>query len=535
MRIRNAPKAALLALALSACLFARPADAAALHYAGPSPVLTFDPHASTDFTTLGTVLNVYDTLVGRDQNLDLRPALATSWESVSPTVWRLKLRDGVTFTGGQPFTADDAKFSIERANAGGKGMLSQFLVSVDSVNVVDDHTIEIVTKYPDPLIPRWLTSVGMMSRAWAEEHDSVAATDLKSGVEEYATRHANGTGPYSLASWDATSGEIKLERNPNWWGKAEGNVTEATFSPISAAPTRVAALLSGNVDMIVGVPLQDVERIKGTAGFQVLQRPELRQMVVLMSPENPTAADTFDRDGKPLDKNPWADVRVRKAVSLAIDVKGIAEKIMRGHAKDTSIASMPGMEGYPADLDTPHEYDPEQSKALLAEAGYPNGFKTRLRCTNDRYANDEAVCRALASMLARVGIDTEPSPEPWATFVKDLVALKIDFLLLAAAPNGQTTFDMLQGTWMSRNPPNGAFNWSRWSSPEFDKAVDAMKAEFDPKKREDLTRKALEILRDQVGGVFLYQQYVTWGARDAIKTVVRPDNYVVLNAIEVAQ
>lgn len=283
------------------------------------------------------------------------------------------------------------------------------------------------------------------------------------------------------------------------------------------------------------MPLQDVERIASSEGYHVLQRPELRQMVLLMSPEGDTANDTFGPDGEPLDKNPWADVRVRRAVSLAIDVDAIVERIMRGHARANSIGSMPGMEGYPEDLDTPHEHDPEKARALLAEAGYPDGFRTRLRCTNDRYANDEAVCRAIASMLARVGIDTQPSPEPWASFVKDLVALDIDFMLLAAAPNGQTTFDLLQGTWMTREGPNGSFNWSLWSNPDFDAAVDAAKDEFDPQKRQDLLREALTILREDVGSVILYQQFVTWGARDTVETIVRPDNYVVLNAIQISE
>jgi peptide/nickel transport system substrate-binding protein len=520
----------LFAAALAA---AGAAEAKTLRFAGPSPILTLDPHSSADYNTLSILLNVYDTLVGRDQNLDLEPALATRWEAVSPTVWRFTIRQGVKFAEGQPLTAEDVKFSIDRANPKQTGMFTQFLASVDKVTAVDEHTVEFTTKAPDPLLPRWLTSIAIISKDWAMKHGAAVAPDLASGREQYTVRNANGTGPFRVERWDASSGTVVLRRSDTWWGKADGNVTEAIYTPIASAPTRIAALLSGNTDLVIALPIQDIPRVEAAANLKVLKRPELRHLLVLMSPQRDVPLDMWDKAGAPLKQNPWRDLRVRRAVAHAVNRDQIVARVMQGNARPSGIASMPGLADYQEDLDVPLKFDPDLSKKLLAEAGYPDGFKARLRCTNDRYPNDEAICRALASMLARIGIDVEPSPEPWSAFVKDLVNLNIDFALLAAAANGQTTYDMLQGTWMTRQGPDGNFNWLRWSDKEFDAAVTALKAEFDPAKRKALTRTALEIARDRVAGVFLHQQVLTWGVKKTIDASIRPDAYVVLKVVKV--
>jgi peptide/nickel transport system substrate-binding protein len=508
------------------------AEAKTLRWAGAAPILTLDPHSSSDVTTAGLIANVYEPLVGRDQNLDLEPGLATKWEVVTPTVWRFSLRTGVKFADGRPFTAEDAKFSIERANPPGGGMYAQFLATVDSVKVVDDATIDIATKTPDPLLPRWLASIAIMSKSWSTEHGSTEVTPLAATKDQHVVRNTNGTGPFTVASWDASSGVVTLKRNPAWWGKMDESITDAVYSPIGSAPTRVAALLSGNVDLVTSLPVQDVGRVEAAANLKVLKQVELRQMVLMMSPFRDVALDTWDNNGQPLKENPWRDVRVRKAVAHAVNVQQIVSRVMQGFAKPTALPTMAGLADYQPDMDVGPAFDPDLSKRLLAEAGYPNGFKVRLRCTNDRYPNDEAICRAVSSMLARAGIDAQPSPEPWSTFAKDLLGFNMDFILLAAAANGQTTYDMLQGTWMTREGRDGQFNWLRWSDKEFDTAVNGVKTEFDPAKRKALIRTALQIAKDKVAGVFLHQQMLTWGATKAIEASLRPDGYVILKAIQ---
>jgi peptide/nickel transport system substrate-binding protein len=256
-------------------------EAKTFRYAAASPILTLDPHASTDPVTMMVLMNVYEALVGRDQNLALVAGLATKWEATEPTTWRFTLRQGVHFDEGQPFTAADAKFSIERASG---GMFNQFTTNIADVVVVDDHTLDVRTKQPDPLLPRWLSAVAIVNRDWALAHDSSRATTISANQEQYVVRHANGTGMFKLAAWDASSGKATLERNDGWWGQSDSNVTTAEFIPIASGPTRVAALLSGDVDLLRDVPTSDIARIKADTALKLEQRPSFRQMMLLMSP-----------------------------------------------------------------------------------------------------------------------------------------------------------------------------------------------------------------------------------------------------------
>ncbi len=523
-------KAWLIAFAGVLMLAAPGARAALFRYAAASPILTLDPHASTDPVTMMVLTNVYEALVGRDQNLDLVPGLAEKWEATAPTTWRFTLRRGVKFGEGQDFTAADVKFSLERPSA---GMFGQFITTVAETVVVDDHTVDIHTKQPDPLLPRWLSAVEIMSRDWAVAHDSVKASGIATSQEEYAVRHANGTGVFKVESWDAGSGKVRLTRNPAWWGQSASNVTEAEFVPIASGPTRVAALLSGDVDLLRDVPTSDIARIGANPAFKVVGRPSFRQMMVLMNPAPDVADDVSDNDGKPLAANPWRDLRVRQAVAHAIDTNLLVTRLMGGYAVASGIPSPRGLDGYQADLDVPATYDPALSRKLLAEAGFPAGFRTRLQCTNDRYPNDEAVCRALVSMLARVGIKADPDPRPWKNFVQDLTQLKMNFLLLGQLPNGQTTYDLLHSTYMTRKGGEGFLNWALWSNAAFDGDLHALEGEFDPGRRQALLHDALSIARDQVASVMLYTETVSWAMKRTVDAAVRQDSYVMLQWVTV--
>ena len=477
--------------------------------------------------------NVYDALVGRDQTLNLVPGLATKWEVTDPTTWRFTLRDGVQFHEGQKLTAADVKFSIERAGGGMfNHMFNQFTGGIADVAMVDDRTVGVHTKRPDPLLPRWLSAVQIMSREWTLAHDSAKATTISSNQEQYVVRHANGTGMFRLSAWDASSGKVTLTRNQSWWGSSDSNLTDAEFTPIASGPTRVAALLSGDVDLLRDVPTLDVDRLKADPNLKLEQRPSFRQMVVLMNPAPDAPADVFANDGQPLGKNPWRDMRVRQAVAHAIDVDALISRVMQNFAVTTAIPSARGLDGYHADLDVPYGYDPALSRKLLGEAGYPDGFRTQLHCTNDRYPNDEAVCRAISSMLARIGSKAFPYPRRWKNFVADLTNLGLNFVVFGLLPKGQTTYDLLLSTYMTRNGAEGFLNWAQWSNPQFDTTVRALGGEFAPDKRRDLTRQALTIAHDQVASDMLYTEIVNWAMRRNVDAAIRQDSYVMLQWVK---
>ena len=241
----------------------------------------------------------------------------------------------------------------------------------------------------------------------------------------------------------------------------------------------------------------------------------------------------WDKQGNPLPKNPFKDVRVRRAVAHAIDANLIVQRVMRGHATPAGIAAIPGVNGYQKDLDVRWPFDQARAKALLAEAGYPQGFRVQLNCPSDRYVNSEAICRAAAAQLAQVGIDVQLNLQPWAAFVPPLTRIESSFHFIGSGPTGQDTQDTLHGTMMTRQGENGFFNWARWTNPGFDAAVSRLVREFDPAKRNEFYREALMIARDEVHAVYLHSQMITWGARAGIDARVRQDAQVMLDLVKI--
>ena len=526
---RSFTRAAALAVALALPMTA---PAATLNYAGTTPALTFDPHATNDFVTAALARQTYETLVELGPGMELKPGLATAWEYMGDATWRLTIREGVTFHDGTPMMAEDVAFSIMR-QATSKLYSSMFGRVTDAV-VVDATTVDMITETPDAVMPAKLTRLFVMSEAWAAENGVTEIPQLGSETAEaYSLRHANGTGPMMLE--EQVPGETTtFVKNENWWGEFTGNVDRAVYTAIGSDPTRLAALLSGEVDLITNLPLQDIERVTGAEGFKIEETPQRLFMELEMDGTRDVALATFDKDGNPLDANPFKDVRVRKAIRMAIDQNAIIERIMRGHASAVSLPGAPGFYGYTPEMEQPVTVDVEGAKELLAEAGYPDGFRTTLNCPLERYVNAEEICRASAQLLARIGIDVTVNGMVWPEFARMLVnGPDSSFHLIGAAGNSGDLQDTLIAIAYTRGDGMGANNWALFSSPELDAVVDELSVTFDEDRRAELYAEAIKLTQDEVHAVYLHQPAITWAMKDNIDIYVRADTAVQLSDVTI--
>ena len=517
-----------IAAALLAANIACTAKAATFKWANDGDANSMDPYARSETFLLTFTQNIYDPLVRRDRNLKVEPALAVSWENPSPTIWRFHLRPNVKFTGGQPFTADDVVFSYERASGPGSNINSYFQ-AVKEVRKVDDLTVDFETKVVDPIFLEEITSWGIMSKAWCEEHNATRVADLTKQEETFATRNANGTGPFILGIREPDR-RTTLTNNPNWWDKPEHNLTDVQFNVIGNSATRVAALLSGDVDMIYTVPPQDMDRIGKTTGLHLIQRPELRT-IYLGFDQSRDELEKSDVKGK----NPFKDQRVRQAFYEAIDVEAISKRVMRGQSHPTGLLYGAGVNGYRAQDDIRYPYDPAHAKTLLADAGYPNGFGVTLDCSNDRYVNDEAICQAATAMLARIGIKVTLNAQTRLQFFAQVNSpgFHTSFYMLGWTPNtydAHNVFFSLAGT---RNGVRGVFNNGGYSNPKVDALIDQIAVESDPAKRQEMITATSKIIHDDAGYIPLHQQTVVWAARDTIELQQLADNSFPLRFVRV--
>ncbi|MEM6763192.1 MAG: ABC transporter substrate-binding protein, partial [Pseudomonadota bacterium] len=390
----------LVPATLTAMLMASTAQATTLRWANDGDVLTLDPYAHTESFTSSFLHHIYEPLVRRDDALKFEPALAVSWQLVEPTKARFTLREGVTFHNGNPFTADDVVASIERLihpDARARGNLS----SVASAEKVDDNTVDLILKAPNPLLLNDLSGVFIMDKEWLEENDALAPGNTTTGAVTFASDHTNGTGPFVLESRTPDAKTV-LTANPAWWDTPAHNIEVIEFTPIGSDATRVAALLSGEVDVITPAPLQDTARLEAADGVGVLQNPSLRTIMLGLNHGDETLHGAPD-----LGSNPTQDIRVREALWRAIDMDAIVAKVMRGKARVAGLMIAPPIAGYVAEDDVKPSYDPEMARALLEEAGYSDGFAMGLDCPNDRYVNDEEICLAIASMWNAIGVETK--------------------------------------------------------------------------------------------------------------------------------
>ena len=495
------------------------AQAAVFRWANDGDANSMDPYTRSETFLLTFTQNIYDPLVRRDRTLKVEPALAERWEQPDSRTWRFHLRHNVKFQGGEPFTADDVLFSYKRATGPGS-QINSYFQAVKEVKKIDDFTVDFITTEPDPIFLEEITNWLIMSKAWCEAHGATEAADLTKATENFATRNANGTGPFILQLREPDRRTV-LRNNPEWWDKPEHNLTEVTFNVIGNAATRVAALLSGDVDMIYTVPPQDMDRVNRTQGLKLLVTPELRTVFLGFDVARP---ELLKSDVK--GKNPFQDRRVRQAFYQAIDINAIKVRVMRNQSRPTGLMYGPGVNGFTEASDVRFPYDVEAAKKLLAEAGYPNGFGVTLDCPNDRYVNDEAICQAVTAMLARANIRITLAAQTRLKYFAEISNpdYHTSFYMLGWTPNTYDAHNNLFNLLGTRNGTRGVFNDGGWSNAEFDALLDKIAIETDPAKRQAEILQASKLMHDDVATIPLHQQTVVWAARSNIELQQLADN-----------
>ena len=474
MRARSLWLGSLLGVVIAA----QPAAAVNFRWANDGDVGAMDPDTRQETVQLSFLSNIYEPLVRRDRNLNLEPALAQRWEQVSPTVWRFHLRPDVNWQDGSKFTADDVVFFLKRILSKPSALRAP-MSPVKDARKIDDLTVDLETHKPDPILLQEQTNFLIMSKKWCEEHNTVEPVSIRGKEDSYAVHNAMGTGPFKLVSREPDRSTV-VEKNPGWWDKPEHNLDRVELDVIASAPTRVAALLSGEVDMIYTVPPQDMARIKQTSGKKLIQTPELRTIFLgfdVSRDELPSS----DIKGR----NPLKDQRVRQAFALAIDETAIVQKVMMGLGHPTWLMWGPGVNGYNAKLDVRPKVDVAKSKQLLNEAGYPNGFRLAFDCPNDRYVMDEQVCTAITSMLARIGVKVDLLAQTKAKYFAKVLAPKYDtdFYLLGWTPATYDAHNVLYTLFGTRSDGRGELNLGGYSNPALDELIGRIGVEIDQEKR----------------------------------------------------
>ena len=517
MKIERKMAATALFVALSAVGVV--ASAQTVRIANQGDALSMDPHSLNETLQLSVTGNVYEPLVGRNKDLSLTPMLATSWKQTSPTVWRFELRKGVQFHDGTPFTADDVVFSLARTQVEGSDMKS-YTNDFKEVRKIDSHTVEIETKTPFPILPDVLSLVYIMSKKWCETNQATVPVDRRKGVENTASFKANGTGPFRVRERQPNVRTV-FTRNGSYWGKIEGNVTEVVFTPIGNDATRVAALLSGEVDVMEPVPVQDIDRVNSSANTRAVTGPELRTIFLGMDQKRDELLYSNVKG-----KNPFKDKRVRQAFYQAIDIKGIKKTVMRGASNPSAQLVGPGINGFQPDMKR-LPYDVEAAKKLMAEAGYPNGFEVSMNCPNDRYVNDGRICQTVAANLSRINVKINLQAETKGTYFPKVLRRDTSFYMLGWTPATYDAHNAMNAIMRCVDDKGaGQFNLGAYCNPKVDELTLKVQAETDKNKRNAYIKEAFDLHAADVGHIPLHQQALAWGVNKKVKLVQLADNFM---------
>ncbi|HEX6706989.1 MAG TPA: ABC transporter substrate-binding protein [Albitalea sp.] len=497
------------------------AQAQTLRWASQGDVQTLDPVSQNESFTNSVNGQIYDFLVARDKKLAIVPSLATEWKQDGPLKWTFKLRRDVKFHDGRPFTADDVVFSVQRSKLE-TSQIAQYANALGEPKKIDDHTVEFNLTQFNPIFLEHLNTVYILSKSWCEEHKVTKPQDFRNKEETFAARNANGTGPYMLVTRQPDVKTV-LKRNPTYWGKFEGNVQDVVYTPIASAPTRVAALISGEVDFILDPPPPDLGRLRSTPGVKVIDGVENRVIFIGMD----QARDEL-LYGSVKGKNPFKDLRVRRALYQAIDVDNIKNKLMNGQALPTgALVPSPVGSGNDPDVEKRLPYDVKAARKLMADAGYPDGFEVTMDCPNNRYINDERICIALANMWAQIKLKVKINAMPKVTYFPKTE--KLDTSLYLFGWGGSTLDPEVTFTPIYRNRGEkgvGEYNRGNYKDDELDALAAASTREVDPAKRKELIKKVFLRHNEQVHHIPLHRQFIPWAARANVNVVHRPDNWL---------
>jgi peptide/nickel transport system substrate-binding protein len=417
-------------------------------------------------------------------------------------------------------------FSADRVRAKGSNFTTVIPTDAKFVKV-DDHTVDVVLSSPNPILITQWDGWYIMDKKWCEQNNAVEPTPASATTPSYASLHEDGTGPFFIESHQPGVKTV-FKVNPNWWGKPEHNLKEIVFTPIASDATRVAALLSGEVDVIEPVPIQDIARVNASGNAKVMTGPELRTIFLGMDQVRDELLYSNVKG-----KNPFKDVRVREAFYKAVDIDLIKNRVMRGLSTPSALMIAPQLFALSKDFTRP-KFDPDGAKKLLTEAGYPDGFEVTMDCPNDRYVNDAAICQAVVGMLARIGIKIDLLAQPKQQYFAKVLkpgGFKTSFYLLGWTPATMDSQNVLNDIMGCRDDPKssrGEANLGGYCDKKLDALADQVLLETDTAKRDQLIMQAFEIGMKDWGYIPLHQQALAWGVSNKVQLTQRADNEVLL-------
>jgi peptide/nickel transport system substrate-binding protein len=515
MMIRFEAGIAALAIGIVISL-AGPASAEnVLRWASAGGALTADPHAYDESPTSAQHRQIYEQLIQLDSDLTPAPGLAVEWRLVEPIIWEFQLRRGVRFHDGSPFTAADVVFSFARARTELPVGFGGRIASIAEVRAVDQRTVRIVTKFPDPQMWEKVSYIAIMSEAWASAHGARMPANVSAGEENYASRHANGTGPFILKEFEP-NGPVVIVRNADWWGFEHypHNLDRLEYTPIADPEERLAALLGSDLDLLTDPPFSTLGRIRGTPGLKLAEGKDLRT-VWLCFDQSRTELRSSDVKGK----NPFKDKRVRQAIYQAIDIEAIRKDVMEGLALPAGMLVGPGTVGYAPELGQRLPHDPDSAKRLLAEAGYAERFSVTLDCSNNsNMTNDEAICGAIAQQLTEIGIAVTVNLQPKQDYWIKIDSRETDFWMDSwSAIDAQVVLLHFFRT-------GDGVNASGYSNPQVDELIDKIDREMITYGRDAMIEEAWKIVLGDIVYVPLHHQLIVWAMRDDLDLPVFPFN-----------